>query len=206
MKNTNKRILSSIAMLAAFGAAAWLGATRWLAAALALGMSAELLAAVKKSKKKVPFLIGAAGAAYGAALLASAYFLGAKPAIMLLLLMTIAAADIGAWYFGRTFGGDKLWPRISPNKTWTGQIAGIICGTAASVMYSLLAADIFMSALMWIGIGVSLLSQYGDLAMSAVKRRLGIKDFSNILPGHGGLLDRFDGWIFALPTAWLATL
>jgi phosphatidate cytidylyltransferase len=58
---------------------------------------------------------------------------------------------------------------------------------------------------MWIGIAVSLLSQYGDLAASAIKRKLGAKDFGNILPGHGGLADRFDGWIFVLPVAWLAT-
>jgi phosphatidate cytidylyltransferase len=70
----------------------------------------------------------------------------------------------------------------------------------------MLGTDVFLPSLMWIGIGVALLSQYGDLAASGIKRKLGVKDFGNILPGHGGLTDRFDGWIFVLPIIWLATL
>jgi len=130
------------------------------------------------------------------------YFVGARPWIMLLLLMTIAGADVGAWLFGKLFGGDKMWERLSANKTWSGQIGGIICGTFMCVLYGLLGTDIFRPELLWIGMGISLLSQYGDLTASAVKRRLGIKDFSQILPGHGGLLDRFDGWIYILPLIW----
>ncbi|MCQ2582013.1 MAG: phosphatidate cytidylyltransferase [Alphaproteobacteria bacterium] len=131
---------------------------------------------------------------------------GTRPWIMLLLLITICGADIGAWFFGRLLGGDKMWERISANKTWSGQIAGILCGTFMSVMYGLLGSDTFMPQLMWIGISVSLLSQYGDLTASWVKRKLGIKDFGNILPGHGGVLDRFDGWIYVLPLIWLVML
>ena len=131
---------------------------------------------------------------------------GTKPWIVLLLLSIICAADTGAWFFGRMLGGDKMWERLSSGKTWSGQIAGILCGTFASVMYGLLGADVFMPQLMWIGMSVALLSQYGDLTASWVKRQLGIKDFGTILPGHGGVLDRFDGWIYVLPIAWLATL
>ena len=75
-----------------------------------------------------------------------------------------------------------------------------------AVMYGLLGTDTFMPQLMWIGISVALLSQYGDLTASWIKRRMGIKDFGNILPGHGGLLDRFDGWIYVLPIIWLVML
>ena len=131
---------------------------------------------------------------------------GTRPWIILLMLLTIASADVGAWFFGRLIGGDKMWERLSAHKTWAGQIAGILCGTFASVMYGLLGADTFMPQLMWIGISVALLSQYGDLTASYVKRTLGIKDFGTIIPGHGGLLDRFDGWIYVLPLVWLVML
>ena len=129
-----------------------------------------------------------------------------KSIIMLLLLMIICSADIGAWFFGMLLRGDKMWERLSPNKTWSGQIAGIICGTAASVMYGLLGTDTFMPQLLWIGISVSLLSQYGDLTSSWIKRRLKLKDFGNIIPGHGGFIDRFDGWIYALPLIWFVMM
>ena len=136
----------------------------------------------------------------------AAAYVGTRPWIMLLLLLIISCADIGAWFFGKMIGGDKMWERLSAHKTWSGQIGGIICGTIASIMYGLLGADVFMPQLMWIGIGISLLSQYGDLTASWIKRKLGLKDFSRILPGHGGLLDRFDGWIYALPLIWLIML
>ena len=131
---------------------------------------------------------------------------GSRPWIILLLLLIICGADIGAWFFGRLIGGDKMWERLSAKKTWAGQIAGIICGTFAGVMYGLLGTDTFMPQLMWIGISVALMSQYGDLTASYIKRTLGIKDFGTIIPGHGGILDRFDGWIYALPIVWLVML
>ena len=135
-------------------------------------------------------------------MLGAAYVVGARPWIILWLFMIIAGADTGAWAFGKIFGGDKMWERLSKNKTWSGQIGGIICGTFMSVMYGLLGTDVFRPELLWIGIGVSLLSQYGDLTASYIKRKLDIKDFGNILPGHGGILDRFDGWIYVLPLIW----
>jgi phosphatidate cytidylyltransferase len=139
-------------------------------------------------------------------MLASAWFVGGRPWIILLLLLTISCADIGAWFFGQLFGNDKMWERLSPGKTWAGQIAGILCGTAASIMYGLLGSDTFFPQLLWIGISVSLLSQYGDLTASWIKRKLNIKDFGHILPGHGGVMDRFDGWIYVLPIIWLVML
>ena len=139
-------------------------------------------------------------------MLCAANVVGTRPWIMLLLLMTISCADIGAWLFGGLFGGDKMWERLSAHKTWSGQIAGIVCGTVASILYGMLGTDTFMPQLMWIGISVSLLSQYGDLTASWIKRRLGIKDFGNLLPGHGGVIDRFDGWIYALVLVWLIML
>jgi phosphatidate cytidylyltransferase len=190
-------------MLGVAGAAAWFGLTQYLAVAVMAGVCFEVLRAVFRSKKWRPisklFLFS-----YSLILLFSTWSVGAKPFILLLLLMIISAADIGAYFVGRRIGGDKMWPSVSPGKTWSGQIAGIVCGAAAGVMYGLLGTDVFLPSLMWIGIGVALLSQYGDLALSAIKRRAGIKDFGRILPGHGGLADRFDGWVFVLPIVWWA--
>ena len=120
------------------------------------------------------------------------------------LLMIIVGADVGGWLFGKILGGDKMWERLSEHKTWSGQIGGIICGTIMSVVFFLyfkpFGSDSMFAVLM--GIAIALLSQYGDLTASFIKRCLGIKDFGNLLPGHGGILDRFDGWIYVLPFIW----
>lgn len=138
--------------------------------------------------------------------LISAYSLGNRPWVIFLIFLIIAAADTGAWFFGRLIGKDKMWENLSANKTWAGQIMGIVCGTSVAILYGLLGTDTFLPQLLWIGMGISLLSQYGDLTASLIKRKMGIKDFSNILPGHGGLIDRFDGWIYALPIIWLVMI
>ena len=214
MSNTAKRIIVggvmvAIAALAALGEYFGIHAVRYLATLVAVGMIVEMIICVVHTPRNV-FLQH--WKSFGAFLLwlivvgISAWSVGTRPWIMLLLLLIICCADIGAWFFGRLIGGDKMWERLSANKTWTGQIAGIICGTIASVMYGLLGADVFMPQLLWIGISISLLSQYGDLTASAIKRKMGLKDFGRILPGHGGLLDRFDGWIYALPLIWFVLL
>lgn len=125
--------------------------------------------------------------------------IGHRPMIILMILAIVCMADIGAWLFGRIIGGDKLWEKVSEHKTWAGQIFGIVCGTLAAIVYGNLFLKSFAPQLIWIGISVSLLSQYGDLTASFVKRKLKVKDFSNILGKHGGVIDRFDGWIYVLP-------
>ncbi len=219
MTETTKRILAGAAMgLVAIGAGMLeyygIHAVRWLVLAIAGGMVFELafnlfkrgIIAKDTGTKKFAYVATLFLIPFALLLLMSAYHVGARPWIILLLLMTISAADIGAWFFGKLIGGDKMWEHLSAGKTWAGQIAGIICGTSAAVLYGLLGTDTFLPQLMWIGIGVSLLSQYGDLTASWVKRKLGIKDFGNLLPGHGGILDRFDGWIYVLPIIWLVML
>jgi len=112
---------------------------------------------------------------------------------LLWLFLLVWAADTGAYLFGRTIGGAKLAPRISPNKTWAGLAGAVICAAAAGAgMGSFLGLDgltpiILISALM------GAVDQGGDLMESAVKRHFGVKDASNLIPGHGGLLDRADG-------------
>ena len=137
-------------------------------------------------------------------MLISVYFVGVHPWIMLWLLMIIVGADVGGWLCGKIFGGDKMWERLSANKTWAGQIGGIICGTLMSVLFFMYFKPFGEDALFAVlfGCTIALLSQYGDLTASFIKRCLGIKDFSNLLPGHGGILDRFDGWIYVLPFIW----
>ena len=212
MTNTAKRIITGIVLALIIGVIAalehfGLNATRWAAVIVALGMIIEMVLAIKRAPSNVRgtrnnMLIFLMFLAWLVVVLLSAYAVGVRQWIMLLLLMIICAADIGAWFFGNLFGGDKMWERISPSKTWSGQIAGVLCGTAASVLYGLLGTDTFLPQLLWIGFSVSLLSQYGDLTASWIKRRLKLKDFGNIIPGHGGFIDRFDGWIYALPLLW----
>ena len=134
-------------------------------------------------------------------MLFAAYFVGLRPGIILWVFMIIIGADTGAWFIGNVFGGDKMWEKLSEHKTWSGQIGGIICGTLMSILYFKIFGGYLPNAI-WVGISVALLSQYGDLTASFVKRNLGIKDFGNTLPGHGGILDRFDGWIYVLPLIW----
>ncbi len=214
MSNTKQRIIVTAILIVLLGAICLLerfgiNATRFAGILVVLTMLFEYFRALKSSKKatfkKSPFAFSLF-AVLLALMLVSVNSVGSRPWIMLLLLMTIAGADIGAWFFGKLFGGDKMWERLSANKTWAGQIAGIICGTFMSVLYGLLGTDTFMPQLLWIGMCVSLLSQYGDLTASWIKRKIGIKDFSNLLPGHGGLLDRFDGWIYVLPIIWFVML
>lgn len=214
MSNTSKRILVGAIMAAiAIGAGALehmgFPAVRWLGVAVVVAMIAEYIGCLRhagrETVKSGKWLFGGF-LGWLLLMLVAIYFVGARPWIVLLLLLIICSADIGAWFFGRLIGGDKMWERMSAGKTWSGQIAGILCGTFAGVMYGLLGADVFMPQLMWIGISVSLLSQYGDITASWIKRKLGIKDFGTILPGHGGILDRFDGWIYALPIVWLIML
>lgn len=212
MSGTKTRIIAGSVMglgAIAAGVAEYFGipAVRWLAVVIVAGMIIEFaLCIIKSGVKKLGVTTSAITFAWLLLMLVAAYYVGGRPWIVLLLLMTISAADIGAWFFGRMIGGDKMWERLSPGKTWAGQIAGIACGTFASVMYGLLGTDTFMPQLLWIGISISLMSQYGDITESWLKRKLGVKDSSNIIPGHGGIADRFDGWIYVLPIVWLVML
>lgn len=214
MSNTVKRIIvgaimALVVVAAAFGEYYGFPAVRYLGILIVLGMIAEMIICIVRTPRDVlkkNIWVFSGFLVWLFVMLAAVNSVGARPWIMLLLLLIICCADIGAWFFGRLIGGDKMWERLSAGKTWSGQIAGIICGTFASVMYGLLGADVFMPQLMWIGISIALLSQYGDLTASWIKRKMGLKDFGRILPGHGGLLDRFDGWIYALPLIWLVLL
>jgi phosphatidate cytidylyltransferase len=140
--------------------------------------------------------------------LASCGLLLSQPSghIMLVALAAIiAACDSAAYFVGRRVGGPKLWPRVSPNKTISGSIGGLVAAMAVAVtplVASIFGFDDLVDALI-MGLFTGGLSQAGDLMESAVKRQLDVKDSGSILPGHGGMLDRFDGYIFVVPAVYL---
>lgn len=127
------------------------------------------------------------------------------PYIVLWFVFVVWGVDIGGYFVGTTVKGPKLAPKISPNKTWSGLLGGVLLSVlisygvmcffkvsaSASVYYLVMAAII------------AVIAQIGDLIESFMKRRLGIKDSSNLIPGHGGIFDRIDGLIFAAPFAYL---
>lgn len=115
-------------------------------------------------------------------------------------LFMIWATDSGAYFIGKAWGKTKLWPEISPNKTVGGSVGGIVSALIVAVLFSLL-TDINtpVFTLMLITAVLSIFGQIGDLAESALKRHFNVKDSGSILPGHGGILDRFDSLLFVWP-------
>lgn len=115
------------------------------------------------------------------------------------------ATDTAAYFVGRTFGKHKLAPLVSPNKTIEGSLGGIAGGILVAILFPQLAPNVPQGAvypLLILGILISVLGQLGDLAESAMKRKANIKDSGNIIPGHGGILDRFDSILLTVPLAY----
>jgi len=110
---------------------------------------------------------------------------------MLWLILVVVVTDVMGYFAGRLLGGPKFWPRVSPKKTWSGTVAGWI--GAAAIGGAFMASTGSGAELIAISVALSMASQMGDIAESAIKRHVGVKDSSNLLPGHGGLFDRFDG-------------
>jgi phosphatidate cytidylyltransferase len=121
-------------------------------------------------------------------------------AALMLVLLVVWVTDIGGYFAGRGIGGPKLWPRISPNKTWAGAIGGFAASVAVAAGFVAFHLG-ETGPLLVLGAVLSIASQLGDLFESAVKRRFGVKDSSHIIPGHGGLLDRLDGFVAAVVLA-----
>ena len=115
-------------------------------------------------------------------------------------LFIVWATDSGAYFIGRALGKNKLWPEISPNKTVEGFIGGIVCAMIVSALFILFTEiDAALIELLLITVLLSIFGQIGDLVESALKRHYKVKDSGNILPGHGGFLDRFDSLLFVWP-------
>ena len=125
------------------------------------------------------------------------------PEVILLLMLVIVISDSAQYYCGRAFGRRKLSPAISPKKTVEGAIGGVVFGTLAMTIagHYIFRSPMWMLALL--GGAISLLGIVGDLFESLLKRSAGVKDSSNLIPGHGGVLDRIDSWLFAAPVYYV---
>lgn len=124
-------------------------------------------------------------------------------AVVLWLLIVVWASDVGAYFVGRLLGGPKLAPRISPKKTWAGAFGGLVASVIAGGLAANLLDTSHGSWVPAISALISVVTQIGDLFESWIKRRFGVKDTSGLIPGHGGLMDRVDGLLFAAATAAL---
>jgi phosphatidate cytidylyltransferase len=123
---------------------------------------------------------------------------------VIFLILIVATADTAAFLCGRLLGGPLLSPRISPNKTWAGFIGALIASAVVGGFFWLAVPGGSVVRLAATGAALALVAQAGDLAESALKRRFGAKDAGSILPGHGGVMDRVDGLLFAVSAAGLA--
>ena len=119
------------------------------------------------------------------------------------LFANVWATDILAFFCGRAVGGPLLWPRVSPKKTWSGAIGGLAGGVAVSVAVAYASGVGKLGIVGVMACVLSVLAQAGDLLKSSVKRRFGAKDASRLIPGHGGLMDRLDGFLVAALAALL---
>ncbi|MCO5733918.1 phosphatidate cytidylyltransferase [Rhizobium sp. SSA_523] len=125
---------------------------------------------------------------------------------MLFIFAVVWATDILAYFVGRALRGPKLAPRISPGKTWSGAIGGTVSGVAAGGLVSLAFFPALPVRTLFLACLLSVMSQIGDLFESFIKRRFGVKDSSHLIPGHGGVMDRVDGLVFAGFTAFLLAI
>jgi phosphatidate cytidylyltransferase len=141
----------------------------------------------------------AAGVVYAGALVASVSLMRISPsyglAAILWLFAVVWGADIAAYFAGRSIGGPKLWPSVSPGKTWAGAIVGALIGALLGLVLARWTNH--PMALFWLGLATAIVSELGDLFESALKRRFGVKDSSGLIPGHGGLMDRLDAFVAA---------
>lgn len=154
-------------------------------------LAAPGLVAISMLKRR-PVILGL----YGLMILLSGFvlveFRDTNGALWILwMLLVVIASDVAGYFAGRMLGGPKFWPAISPKKTWSGTVAGWIGAALVGLAFMPLASG--AGGLAVISVLVAFAAQMGDIAESAIKRKLGVKDSSNILPGHGGLMDRFDG-------------
>ena len=143
-------------------------------------------------------LIGALYIGFGA--ICFIFLRGASPEGLLAIIwiaLIVIATDVGAYFSGRIIGGPKLWPRISPNKTWAGLIGAMVFAAILSGVFSAWILGYIELVLVLLAAITAAVAQIGDLSESAYKRLFGVKDSGRILPGHGGVLDRLDGMLAA---------
>ncbi|EOI00323.1 phosphatidate cytidylyltransferase [Enterococcus moraviensis ATCC BAA-383] len=124
--------------------------------------------------------------------------------VLLYALFVVWSTDIGAYFIGKRFGKRKLWPEVSPNKTIEGSLGGILSAVVVAFLFLIFTPNKELFAynlpiMLAITVVFSIVGQFGDLVESSIKRHYDVKDSGNILPGHGGILDRFDSLLFVFP-------
>jgi len=204
-----KRVISALVLAPIALVCVWAGGTIFVAlvAIVGIGLAIEWISLCRRSRSPTMRVAG-----IGYVLLAGAalVWLRRDPATgradVLFLLLVVWACDIGAYLVGRQVGGPRLAPRISPGKTWSGAVGGLLAAVAVGV----LAVQFITNGAGWPAVLVAgvlgIVAQGGDLLESFVKRQLEVKDSSHLIPGHGGLLDRLDGVLAAAPVAALLAL
>jgi phosphatidate cytidylyltransferase len=189
-RNLVMRVIAALVLAPLAIAIAYVGGLLWtaLATLVAIGLYMEWLT-----------IVGGADAirvvASGIVALALAGF-----AALIFVLLIVWVTDIGGYFAGRGIGGPRLWPRVSPKKTWAGAVGGFVASLAVAAGFAAAGVGKTVPLLMLSAL-LTVVSQLGDLFESAVKRRFGVKDSSHIIPGHGGLLDRLDGFVAAVVVA-----
>lgn len=190
-------VVGGVAVLAAayFGRLGLAGET-----ALATAVLAAIAAVLAGPERR---LWGAGGVVYASAPIFAVCWLRESPDLGVLaiafLFAVVWGTDVFAYFGGRLIGGPKLWPRVSAGKTWSGTITGVLSGAALGLATVWIGGGPALAGwqIFLIGLVAAAVSQMGDLVESAVKRRFGVKDSSQLIPGHGGVMDRLDGFIFA---------
>ncbi len=179
------------------------GMIGWALATVTIGTLAVLVFGQSRQR-----LLSALGVAYvGLPVIALIWLRGADPfgALAILFVFVIVwTTDTFAYLCGRMIGGPKLWPAVSPGKTWAGTIGGLAFAALAGLLFAgLITSPTAPLALAATAIGLSIVSQIGDLAESALKRAFAVKNASGLIPGHGGFMDRMDGIVTAASLAAL---
>jgi phosphatidate cytidylyltransferase len=189
----------TIAAAVAAGAGAWFESWPVLMAAFALAAPAALLFGRGHAADT------GEGVVYAAALAASVILCrgveSAGLAVILWLFAVVWGTDTCAYFAGRALGGPKLWPAVSPKKTWSGAIGGLLGGALLGLAVLHVAGIAVKWPHLLLSLAFSVATQAGDLFESALKRRYDVKDAGAIIPGHGGVMDRLDGFIFAAALA-----
>jgi phosphatidate cytidylyltransferase len=204
-RDLRRRAVAALVLAPLALAAVWLGGLVFgvMSAALGFGLSYEW---TRLSRARPILLV--AGLAWTWLTFVAIIALRADPvagrANMMFVLLVVWASDVGAYLAGRKIGGPRLAPRISPGKTWAGAAGGLIAAVAVGLIVARLASGptaLGLAAL--VAAVLSIIGQAGDLAESALKRHFGVKDSGRLIPGHGGLLDRLDAALTAVPAAAL---
>jgi phosphatidate cytidylyltransferase len=193
-------LLGAVGIGAALVALALAGAGLYLPALAAMGFGV-LLAATVAALTRRAFPWPALGVVYVTLPCVVLVWLRAAPEggreTIFWLFLLVWATDAGAYFVGRGIGGPRLAPRISPGKTWSGLAGGMVCGALAGAGFGLASGASRLGVLALLSALLAVFSQVGDLAESWLKRNFGVKDTGALIPGHGGVLDRVDGLLFA---------